>query len=74
MAFVASVMVGCQEETKPANDPTTIAPASSTVEPMTTIAPPAETASPVDAGSPPPPPPPNLVKPYGAPPADGLLT
>jgi len=76
MAFVASVMLGCRDETRPPNDPTTTGEDAS-VPPVTTIAPPAETttAAPADAG---PPidyaPPANLKKPYGAPPADGLLT
>jgi len=70
MAFAAVVVVGCHEETtKPPSDPTT---ADAAPPPMATIEPPppAETA---DAGPTKVPPPPNIDKPYGAPPADGLL-
>jgi hypothetical protein len=80
VAFVATVIVGCREETKPPSDPTTTTQDASSIEPVVPIAPPAETA----AAPPPPaydagppvyqPPPPNLKKPYGAPPADGFFT
>lgn len=56
VAFVATVLVGCRDESKPPVTPTETIDAQSPEPP------------------PPPPPPPNLKKPYGAPPADGLLT
>lgn len=83
MAFAATLVLGCREETKPTNDPTSaeLSDAAS-VPPMETIAPPPGTT----ATAPPPPahdaglehakphPDYNQAKPYGAPPADGLLT
>ena len=77
MAFVAAVMVGCHEEdTKPPADPTTSSPPPiSTIEPPpanTTTTTTTATAT-ADAGPINPPPPPDIAKPYGAPPADGLL-
>jgi len=73
MAFVAAIAIGC-EETKPPNDPTT-ANTDASPPPMATIEPPpAATTATSDAGPMNPPPPPDIAKPYGAPPADGLLT
>jgi hypothetical protein len=64
MAFGAAIAVGLAgcDEKKPPNDPT-----NAQMDGGTT---PAE-----DAATPPPPPPPDIkqAKPYGAPPADGLL-
>lgn len=75
---LAASLIGCEEPKPPVtpHEPTEVADASPPPPAMTTTTPPAETTTtPAETTTPPPPPPPppNLKKPYGAPPADGLL-
>ncbi len=74
---IAATLIGCEEPKPPVapHESTEVADASPPPPAMTTTTPPAETATApaTTAPPPPPPPPPNLKKPYGAPPADGLL-
>lgn len=75
---IAATLMGCKEEPHPQTPP---APAPSVVEttqpaPPTLTAAPGPTPTPTPTPSPSPvpkQPPPNVKKPYGAPPADGLL-